>query len=100
MRLRWTDAARHDLLAIGAYIARDNPSAARAWVERLREKARSAARMPRSGRQVPEMRRDDVREVLLGNYRIVYRIAPPNVDVLAVIEGHRMMPGTIAEPDE
>ena len=43
MILRWTDRARRDLLAIGRYIARDNPAAARQWVERLRERAQQAA---------------------------------------------------------
>jgi toxin ParE1/3/4 len=70
MTLRWTDHARRDLLAIGRYIARDNPIAARQWVERLR--ARQAANMPLAGRVVPELQRDNVREVLLGTYRIVY----------------------------
>jgi plasmid stabilization system protein ParE len=39
MSLSWSQRARVDLLAIGDYIATGNPSAARAWVERLREVA-------------------------------------------------------------
>ena len=62
MKLRWTDHARRDLLAIGRYIARDNLHAARRWVEQLRERARRAAENPLTGRVVPELGRDDVRE--------------------------------------
>jgi plasmid stabilization system protein ParE len=49
--LRWTERAANDLIAIGEYIAPDNPAAARAWVEELRQRAvksvEDAARWPR-----------------------------------------------------
>ena len=91
MRLRWTQRARRDLLAIGRYIARDDPVAARRWVDRLRARARAAARRPLAGRVVPEFERTDLREVLLGNYRVVYRVRPKEVHVLTVFEGHRLL---------
>jgi addiction module RelE/StbE family toxin len=91
MKLRWSAAAREDLKEIGRYIARDNPRAARRWVEHLRRRAQQAAEMPRSGRVVPELDRDDIREIIEGNYRIVYLIQPSSVDVLAVREGHRRL---------
>ena len=72
MKLRRSDHARRDLLAIGRYIARDKPQAARGWIEQLRERARQAAENPFAGRVVPELGRDDVREVFLRSYRIVY----------------------------
>ena len=98
MKLRWTDRARRDLLDIGRYIARDNAVAARRWVERLREKARGAAATPLAGRVVPEWERDDVREVFLSSYRIVYRIQDDAIHVLTVFEGHRLLP--VEEPGQ
>ena len=89
MILRWTDRARRDLLAIGRYIARDNPAAARQWIERLRERAQQAATTPHAGRMVPELQREDIREVFLRTYRIVYRVREQTIDVLTVFEGHR-----------
>jgi len=90
--VRWTQRAASDLVAIGEYIAADNPGAARRHVERLPRRARDAARAPLAGRHVPELRREDVREVLLGSYRIVYRVAKGAIDVLTVFEGHRLLP--------
>ena len=90
MKLRWTERARRDLLSIARYIERDNLAAARRWVGRLREGARAAARRPLAGRVVPELGRRDVREVLLGNYRLVYRVHRNAIDVLTVFEGHRL----------
>ena len=91
-RLRWTRRARTDLVSIGKFIARDNPAAALEWIGRIRKKALQAARMPFSGRVVPEMARDDVREVLLNKYRIVYRVLEKKIHILTVFEGHRLLP--------
>lgn len=92
MRLRWTFRAKDDLLSIGRFIARDDPETARAFVARLQARARLAAKFPRSGRVVPEFRRQDVREVLEGNCRIVYRVTRVFVEVLTVFEGHQLFP--------
>jgi toxin ParE1/3/4 len=92
-RLRWTLRAQNDLLEIARFIARDNPEAARRWVAMLRKRARAAARMPRAGRRVSELGRDDVREVVVRHYRIVYQLAPHSLVVLVVFEGHRQFPG-------
>jgi plasmid stabilization system protein ParE len=92
MKVRWTYRARDDLLEIGRFIAADNPQAARAWVARLRRRARQAAAFPRAGRIVPEVQREEVREVLEGRYRIVYRIHGRAVEVLTVFEGHWLLP--------
>jgi addiction module RelE/StbE family toxin len=91
MKVRWSASAREDLKEIGRYIARDNPRAARRWVEHLRRRARQAGDMPRAGRIVPELERDDIREIIEGNYRIVYLIGRFSVDILAVREGHRRL---------
>jgi plasmid stabilization system protein ParE len=101
VRLRWTHRAKDDLLSIGRFIARDRPAVARAFVAKLQVRARRAAKFPRSGRVVPELRRDDVREVIEGNYRIVYRITTVSVDVLTVFEGHHLCPEGASphEPD-
>jgi plasmid stabilization system protein ParE len=98
-KVRWTRRAAGDLLAIGEFIAKDNPAAARRFVERLRQRARDAARAPLSGRVVPEVERTDLREVFVGNYRIVYRTARSAIEVLTVFEGHRLLAGALHEEE-
>ncbi|MFZ0242862.1 MAG: type II toxin-antitoxin system RelE/ParE family toxin [Desulfobacterales bacterium] len=92
MKLFWTETARQDLLSIKRYIANDNPTAAKRWVERLRERARNALNAPSAGRKVPELSRDDIRELIEGNYRIVYQEFADRRVVLTVFEGHRLFP--------
>ncbi|MCP3867566.1 MAG: type II toxin-antitoxin system RelE/ParE family toxin [Gammaproteobacteria bacterium] len=101
MGLRWTQRAADDLIEIGRYIVQDDPAAARAWVERLRQRARQAAKMPRAGRVVPERQCQDIREVLLRSYRIVYRVIDKKaIEILAVFEGHRLFPEDVAPEEE
>jgi plasmid stabilization system protein ParE len=91
-RIVWTERAVAALRAIDDYIAADNPAAAERWVGRLIAKAEFAARVPLSGRVVPEKARADVREVFLRTYRIVYRVRDGGILVLTVFEGHRLFP--------
>jgi toxin ParE1/3/4 len=96
MRVEWSARAVQDLNAIFDYIALDNPVAALQWVHRLQARARLAGVAPLAGRVVPELERDDVREVFLHSYRIVYRVLSDEVHVLTVFEGHRMFPRNVA----
>ena len=90
MKLRWSDRARQDLKEIGRFIARDSRDAARKWVSRLRRRAIKAAAIPQAGRIVPEFGKPDIREVLLGNYRIVYQMTGKNLPRFRVAPRRRM----------
>jgi len=92
MKLFWTETAKKDLMVIRRFIADDNPNAAKQWVARLRDRARNALPVLESGRMVPELSREDIRELIEGNYRIVYQVFPDRLVVLTVFEGHRFFP--------
>ena len=93
MKVRWTPRALDDLKAIARYIAEDDPVAARAFAARLKDRAESVAQFPMRGRVMPEMGRADVRELIEGNYRIVYRVLDDACDVLTLFEGHKRFDG-------
>ncbi|NOZ80024.1 MAG: type II toxin-antitoxin system RelE/ParE family toxin [Acidobacteria bacterium] len=79
--------------AIGDRIAADNPSAAVRWVQRLTAAVERASEMPLAGRIVPEYSdRQDIREMLVRTYRVVYRVRPDTLEVLTIFEGHRLFP--------
>ena len=63
---------------------------------RLLEAAQKAAATPLAGRRVPELGRDDVREVFVRTYRIVYRTSRARIEVLTVFEGHRRFDSDVA----
>lgn len=92
MKLKWSETATRDLISIRRYIAEDNPTAAKNWIERLRARAGNTVQAPWAGRMVPELSRDDIREVIEGNYRIVYQVHADQVTILTVFEAHRLFP--------
>ncbi len=93
MKLTWSDQALAALERVGAYIAKDNPKAANQFVSRIWKRAAVLKKHPRLGRVVPEMEDENLREVIEGNYRIIYRLAEKEVLVLTVFEGHRLFQG-------
>ena len=71
-RLTITESARADLREIRAYIAKDNPQAARRVVERLRAKARKLAQTPGMGRSRQDLR-PDLFSFPVGRHVLFYR---------------------------
>ena len=80
------------MISIRRFIAADNPNAAKQWIARLRDRVRDILPVPESGRMVPEFSREDIRELIEGNYRIVYQVFTDRIVVLTVFEGHRLFP--------
>jgi len=72
--VHWTVGAREDLEEIVEYIRRDSPTSATALAQRIVAGVRTLRRYPRVGRVVPEYRDEAVRELIIGNYRVVYRL--------------------------
>jgi plasmid stabilization system protein ParE len=70
----------------------DNPRAAEQGFRKIRDRARLAGRSPGLGRKVPEFDRDDIREAIIGNYRLVYQTTAKLVVILAILEGHQLLP--------
>jgi len=74
MKTIWTQLAVEKLETFADYIALDNQSAAFKWVNNIQKAVNSLNYFPEVGRKVPEINRADIREVIEGNYRIIYRI--------------------------
>lgn len=92
MKVNWTHTASAHLVSIYDYIARDSPVYGRRVVDRLTRRSQQIGAFPYSGRRVPEHGRDDLREVIEGPYRIIYRIKSGAIDVVAVVHGAQMLP--------
>ncbi len=93
----WTNRALADLEAIGDFIATHDSVAAARWVGVLMVTAERIAGVPMAGRRVPEFGRNDIREVLKRNYRIVYRVRNDRIEIPTIFEGHRLFQGNIED---
>lgn len=85
----WTETAWRDLEFIADYVAEDSPSYAGALVRRVRDRARSLEELAERGRVVPELDDPKVRELLIGNYRLIYEVGEEMIHILALIHGAR-----------
>lgn len=90
--VRWTDQAVDDLRAIREFISRDSPRYGRLVAERLFDATSRIEAFPYSGRVVPEIGIDDVREIIIGEYRIVYRLTGEAAVLLTVFRSSRLFP--------
>ena len=87
--LRWTEHAVLQLAAITEYISLDSPVYAEQVLDRLVSRLEQARTFPQSGRVVPEVARDDVREFIEPPYRLIYRVGAELVEVLSVLHSRR-----------
>jgi toxin ParE1/3/4 len=86
----WAPQAIQDVEAIRAYVARDSARYADLVVERIVAAVERLKDNPRSGRVVPELGDESIREVIHGSYRIVYRLRNDLVEIATVFHGARL----------
>ena len=85
VRINWTFQARDDLRNIADYISRDSKRYAKLQVVRLKNKTHQLKSHIRIGRIVPEIDIENIRELIEGNYRIIYKIvSEKQIDILTV----------------
>ena len=91
MKLRWTPLALEKAEEIAEYIHLDKPGAALDWLEGIFAAADSLPEFPQRGRIVPEIGREDIRELLLGNYRLIYRVEEDFLSILTLRHGRQLL---------
>lgn len=73
-RLILAPRAKQDLKRIIQYISCDDPKIAKNFGEILIKKAEVLKTHPEIGRVVPEIKDSKIREIVVKNYRIIYRV--------------------------
>ncbi len=93
-QVKWTAQALGDIDAISEYIARDSKYYARIFVSKVFDSVIRLEVFSESGRIVPEINQMNIREILLGNYRIIYRLKENLIEILTVYHCSRLLNGT------
>lgn len=88
-KIIWTNEVYEDIESTAEYILKDSPFYASAFVEEVLLVGKSLKQLPERGRQVPEVNDNDVREVFVKKYRLIYKIKEDRVIILALIHGAR-----------
>jgi len=98
LKIIWSPLSVDRATEIAEYIAADNISASNEWVEKLFGIVEQLKTFPKSGHIVPELNEDAIRELLFGNYRIVYRIELKQISILTVRHNRQILPESDIEP--
>jgi toxin ParE1/3/4 len=94
-KIVWSRHARDDLRDIVTFIAANNRPAAESFGFRLMAKADMLEQFPEIGRVVPEEQDENIREIILPPYRIIYRVLA-EAQVVAIA---RVWHGARGEPE-
>ncbi len=90
VRINWTLQSKEDLQSIAEYISRDSKAYAKRHIKGLRSRVQVLKKLPKSGTIVREFSNPNLRELVIGNYRIIYKIIDPKrIDIITIHHSSR-----------
>jgi plasmid stabilization system protein ParE len=92
LRIYWSSLAVERLENIFEYISKEDIDSALKLIFRILNKVETLSKLSERGRKVPEVNREDIREVFEGEYRIIYRVEPKRVVVLSIRNFKQLLP--------
>jgi plasmid stabilization system protein ParE len=99
-KVYWTVESQSDIRIIINYIAIDNPSIAKAVMQKIKEMGNNLKQFPQRGRKVPELLQNNIdyyHEIMHSPWRIIYKNESNNVFILAVFDGRRNLEDILLE---
>ena len=85
VKIVWTEQSVSELRDIFDYISKDSKRYAENQIRRIKAKTSFLTKTPESGRIVPELGVSEIRELIEGNYRIIYRLRDKDhVEILTI----------------
>ena len=89
VKIIWTDNALQDLEDIAEFIEKDSQHYARVTIQGLYRHTKILYDQPKLGRMVPEAGSENFRELIRGNYRIIYKLSADSVYILTIHHSSR-----------
>src|SRR6056297_3316390 len=84
MKIEWSPLSIQRANEIAEYIALDSLEESNKWRQDLINRVEQLTEFPKSGRVVPELNDILTRELIFGNYRIIYRISENKIFILTI----------------
>ena len=92
MKITWSSLAVDRVKEIALSIKRDNPDVSREVVEAFFAGVERLSEYPESGKINPEANRKSIRELVIKNHRIIYRVAEKEIFILTVRYSRQLIP--------
>jgi addiction module RelE/StbE family toxin len=90
-KITWSALAIEDLKNIYDYILIDSKIYADRIVEKIINRVDQLSLFPKSGRIVPEFENESIRELIEGNYRIIYKLTAHQIFIIRIHHSARLM---------
>jgi len=94
MKIFWSPLSIERITEITKFIAEDKPGAAEKWIHSIFSSVEKLVDFPQSGRIVPELDHEEIREIIHGNYRIIYQKSSDNIEILTVRHSKQLLSET------
>ncbi len=92
VKVKWNEEALDDIDEIAEYIAMDSFTYAKIQVEIFFDRVHHLKDNPFIGAMVPELNDKNIRQLVEGNYRIIYELLnSTTIEILCVIHGSRLL---------
>ncbi len=98
--VRWSNTSKLDLHQIYDYIAKDSVYYAKKVVNDIIDKSEYLELFPSIGRKVEEISDNDLKEIIIYSYRMIYRIVEDGINVLAIVHCRRNLTSEILDKEE
>jgi toxin ParE1/3/4 len=92
LKIIWSPLSIDRAREIAEYIALDNKSAYKRWIENILNNVDILQSSPKAGRIIPEIEREEIRKLIYGNYHIIYRVEKDRVSILTIRHGKQILP--------
>ena len=97
LNIFWSPEAVEDFELIVNYIKKDSEFYSKVVAEKIFEQIEKLEDFPQIGKVVPEINSQNIREILVYNYRIIYRIESKKILILTIIHSKRDFNSVIKE---
>ena len=85
VKIIWSNHFFQKTTEIFDYISRESPKYALKFFSLLQKNITNLEKFPKMGRIVPERNVDELRELILGNYRIIYHLDDEYIELITII---------------
>lgn len=94
VEVNWTNRALDDMANIARFISEDSEKYSKLQINRFFKRVEILETFPLSGKIVVETNKEIIRELIEGNYRIIYKIiSPERIDIITVHHGSKLFRG-------
>ena len=90
-KIIWSELALDDLKNIYDYISKDSIIYANRVIEKIILRIDQLENFPKSGRVVPELNNNSIRELIQNNYRIIYKATTQEIFIVSIHHSSKFM---------